>query len=246
MVSIRSYLIIIVVVLWSIVDGRLSSPFDIRLDDYKVDTTADLVIHTPRPKFSWKIPFPDEFSKRNIYQNAYQIQLVERDQQLKWDSEAIRSSQSLHVPYTGHFDLSPSKYYRFRIRVWTSDSIEASEWTNWIQFRTSIFNVQEYLTSNADLLWIGSTQINMNELRKEFNIPNTSPVKSANVIICGLGYYELYLNGKNVDPSRKLDPGWTTYEKRSLLVSFDVTQNITVNNFFLFSLKKRSIVFVLL
>lgn len=68
----------------------------------------------------------------------------------------------------------------------------------------------------------------MNELRKEFTIPNTSPVKAAIVYICGIGYYELYLNGKKVDPSRKLDPGWTSYEVRTLVASFDLTSNITV------------------
>ncbi len=130
-------------------------------------------------------------------------------------------------------DLLPSTYYHFRVRVWTTNSDEASEWTDWIVFRTSIFNLHEYLTSNADLLWIGSTKIYMNELRKEFTVPNTSPIKSAIVYLCGLGYYEFYLNGNNVDPSRKLDPGWTTYEKRTLLVSFDVTPNITVRRFLL-------------
>jgi hypothetical protein len=90
------------------------------------------------------------------------------------------------------------------------------------------------MTNNADLLWIGSKKINMNELRKEFNVPNTSPVQSAIVYICGLGYYEFYLNGNNVDPSRKLDPGWTTYGKRTLIVSFDVTTNITVRHVFFF------------
>ena len=71
------------------------------------------------------------------------------------------------------------------------------------------------------------TDINMNELRKEFNVSNTSPVKSAIVHMTGIGYYEFYLNGYKVDPSRKLDPGWTTYEKRTLIVSYDVTSNIT-------------------
>jgi hypothetical protein len=47
--------------------------------------------------------------------------------------------------------------------------------------------------------------------------------------MCGLGYYQFYLNSNNVDPSRKLDPGWTTYNKRTLFVSFDVTANITVS-----------------
>ena len=47
----------------------------------------------------------------------------------------------------------------------------------------------------------------------------------ATCLISGLGYYELYLNGDKIDPSRKLDPGWTTYEKRTLFVSFDLTSN---------------------
>jgi hypothetical protein len=93
-----------------------------------------------------------------------------------------------------------------------------------------LFNLHDYITQNANLIWLGSTKINMNELRKEFNVPNTSPDKSAIVYITGVGYYEFYLNGKNVDPSRKLDPGWTTYDKRTLLASYDVTANITVRD----------------
>ena len=107
-------------------------------------------------------------------------------------------------------------------------SNEPSEWTQWIKFRTSIFDLHEYLTDRSDLLWIGSTGINMNELRTEFLVPNTSPIKSAIVYMTGLGYYEFHLNGYKVDPSRKLDPGGTTYEKRTLMFSYDVTPNITV------------------
>jgi alpha-L-rhamnosidase len=231
------YCTTLLILVWSVVNGRLLAPFDVRIDHHKVDTTRDLIINTPRPRFSWKIPVVDNTLHRNIQQIAYQIQLQsiklsQQDKQFQWDSEPVVSSQSTHVPYTGHIDLLPSTYFRFRLRVWTTNSEEPSEWTKWIQFRTPIFNLHDYITGNADLQWIGSTQINMNELRKEFNVPNTSPVKSAIVYLCGLGYYEFYLNGKNVDPSRKLDPGWTTYEKRSLLTSFDVTPNITVRQFF--------------
>jgi hypothetical protein len=77
----------------------------------------------------------------------------------------------------------------------------------------------------------------MNELRKEINVSNTTPVKSAIVYISGLGCYEFYLNGKKVDSSCKLDPGWTTYEKRTLLASYDVTPNIRVKNIY-FQLRK--------
>jgi alpha-L-rhamnosidase len=208
-----------------------------------VETTNDLIINTPRPRFSWKIRVVDNKSQRNVQQTAYQMQLqsvkiCERDTQFQWDSERVLSSQSIHVPYTGEDDLSPSRYYRFRVRVWTTSyPEEASEWTDWIRFRTPIFNLHEYFTKNATVFWIGSTKMNMNELRKEFLVPNTSPIKSAIVYISGIGYYELYVNGNKVDPSRKLDPGWTSYEIRTLVASFDLTPNITVRITLFFSSK---------
>ena len=219
--------------LCSTVDARSPSPIDIRIDHYKAAIVHDLIINTPRPRFSWKLAFSKDTTQRNVQQTAYQVQLEptrvpEDDSSWKWDSARVSSSQSIHVPYSGQHDLLPATNYRLRLRVWTTLSKEASEWTDWIRFRTSIFHLHEYLTTNVDLLWIGSTQINMNELRKEFLVPNTSPVRSATVYIAGIGYYELYINGFNVDPTRKLDPGWTTYEARTLLASFDLTTNITV------------------
>ncbi len=237
MFCLRYYSALLMCLHWSIVNAHLPCPFDIRIDHYKVDTTQDLVINTPRPQFSWKIRVLEGVSNRNVEQIAYQIQLSERDNHFQWDSERAVSSQSVHVPYTSDTDLLSSTYYRFRLRVWITNSKESSEWTDWIFFRTPIFNLHEYITSINNLLWIGSTKIHMNELRKEFTVPNTSPIKSAIVYLCGLGYYQFYLNGKNVDPSRKLDPGWTTYEKRTLFVSFDITANITVKYIY-FSFKR--------
>ena len=225
--------IVFIFIIWSTVDAHSSSPFDVRIDHHKVDVADDLVINTPRPRFSWKIRILNNRSQRNVQQNAYQIQLqsiklTQRDEQFEWDSERVVSSQSIHIPYTGQTDLLPSTYYRFRVRVWITNSVEPSEWTNWLRFRTPIFNLHRYLTENSSAIWIGSRKINMNELRKEFVVPNASPIKSAIVYISGIGYYELYLNGNKVDPSRKLDPGWTSYTFRTLFVTFDVTANITV------------------
>jgi len=216
-----------------VVVAQWSSPFDVRIEHYKAETTRDLIINTPRPRFSWKLPISNDVTQRNIQQTAYQLQIEstkisKRYSSVIWDSERVASAQSTHVPYTGQHDLIPETNYRFRLRIWTTISKKPSEWTDWIRFRTPIFNIHEYLTRNANLLWIGSTQINMNELRKEFLVPNTSPIRSAIAYISGIGYYELYINGYNVDPSRKLDPGWTTYEIRTLLASFDLTTNITV------------------
>jgi alpha-L-rhamnosidase len=230
---------LLMLLLWLVADAQSACPFDVRIDHHKVETSHDLVINTPRPRFSWKICVLDNKLQRNVQQTAYQMQLqsiklTQRDKQFQWDSGQVVSSQSIHVLYTGQNNLLPSTYYHFRVRVWTTNSKEPSEWTDWIRFRTPIFNLHKYLTENSTALWIGSTKINMNELRKEFTVPNTSPIKSAIVYISGIGYYELYVNGERVDPSRTLDPGFTGYEIRTLIVSFDLTQNITVRSDFLF------------
>ncbi|NJX14327.1 family 78 glycoside hydrolase catalytic domain [Tamlana crocina] len=64
-------------------------------------------------------------------------------------------------------------------------------------------------------------------LRKSFSI--TKEVTSAEVAICGLGLYELYLNGKKVG-DRVLDPAQTSYDKRAFYVRHDITEAISKNN----------------
>ncbi len=60
-------------------------------------------------------------------------------------------------------------------------------------------------------------------LRKDFM--TKGPVKSAVASVCGLGYYELYLNGEKVG-DHVLDPTFTRYDKRALYVTYDVTEEI--------------------
>ncbi|MDP6380793.1 MAG: family 78 glycoside hydrolase catalytic domain, partial [Phycisphaerae bacterium] len=50
-------------------------------------------------------------------------------------------------------------------------------------------------------------------------------VKKARVYICGLGYYELYVNGKKVG-DHVLDPAFTRYDLRALYVTYDVTEMV--------------------
>jgi hypothetical protein len=47
-------------------------------------------------------------------------------------------------------------------------------------------------------------------------------VKQAVIHICGLGHYELTINGRRVG-DREMDPGWTNYRKTCLYSSYDVT-----------------------
>ena len=59
--------------------------------------------------------------------------------------------------------------------------------------------------------------------RREFDL--SSEVMSAHLKICGLGYYEAWLNGKRIG-DHVLDPAQTDYEARRLYVTYDVTELI--------------------
>ena len=60
-------------------------------------------------------------------------------------------------------------------------------------------------------------------LRREFEIARK--VARARVYICGLGWNELYLNGRKVG-DHVLDPATTDYRKRALYVTYDVTDRL--------------------
>lgn len=57
-------------------------------------------------------------------------------------------------------------------------------------------------------------------LRREFTVEKE--IRRAMVCICGLGYFELRINGGKVG-DHELDPGYTPYHKRVLYVTHDVT-----------------------
>ncbi|MFA5863940.1 MAG: family 78 glycoside hydrolase catalytic domain [Phycisphaerae bacterium] len=75
--------------------------------------------------------------------------------------------------------------------------------------------------------WIGMPEVFRGRssplLRREFKVEAT--VTSATLTICGLGYYEAYLNGCRVG-DHVLDPAQTDYDLRCLYVTYDVTSQL--------------------
>jgi alpha-L-rhamnosidase len=58
-------------------------------------------------------------------------------------------------------------------------------------------------------------------LRREFQAEKR--IKRATAYVCGLGFFELYVNGRHVS-DHVMDPGLSNYGKRDLYVTFDVTK----------------------
>ena len=59
--------------------------------------------------------------------------------------------------------------------------------------------------------------------RKEFTV--AGDIELASINICGLGHYELHINGEKIG-NRFLSPGWSNYQKRCLYNTYDITELI--------------------
>ena len=156
-------------------------------------------------------------------QTAYQI-LVSSNQEknLKgigdvWDSKKILSDKSLNINFKGE-SLKSSKTYYWKVRVWNQDGL-VSAYSKPSFFITGLINKEDVKGK-----WITSSNEKgkpMPLFRKSFFLTD----KKANAIIhiAGLGYYELYVNGKKVG-DHVLDPGQTNYDDYTFYVTYDVSK----------------------
>jgi alpha-L-rhamnosidase len=168
-------------------------------------------IDVAKPRFFWINDHPE----RGQVQSAYQI-LVSTDPKAAagdiWDSGKVASPKSTQIVFAGKA-LESGKSYYWKVRTWDRGGAE-SPWSAVARFDTGLFNKGEWKG-----IWIGKK----NQLRKEFALKGR--VKRARAYIAGLGYYELRVNGRKAG-SRVLDPAWTTYDKRVLYATYDVTMSL--------------------
>ncbi|CAF0861799.1 unnamed protein product [Adineta ricciae] len=189
-----------------------------------VTTHSDIVIDTHTPHFSWQLA--DEYSLsgeliRNIRQIGYHIRVYNTiADQLAWDSGYVSSPLSLYTQYAG-VPFSSDTRYNVSIKYYTIE--RESQWYT-ARFRTALFSLTDWTGQ-----WIGSNYINMNQLR---TVVDLKPIKiqSASAFISGVGFYQMYIEGQLIDPSRRLDVGWTTYQQRTLYTSYDLTDIINTTN----------------
>ncbi|TZF83834.1 Bacterial alpha-L-rhamnosidase [Pedobacter sp. BS3] len=201
-----------------------------------------LGVEQPNPALSWQLTS----NQRNTMQTAYRILVSDDVNLLKsnkgniWDSGKINSQSSIQVKYTGQ-KLKSAKTYYWKVKVWDNKG-RVSDWSDKASWQMGLLTAADW--SKAQ--WIGYNRLPDSArivpalhsltkagknvrlkrdilplLRKEFTV--STSVKSATLFICGLGQFELSLNGKKVS-DHFLDPGWTQYDKHALYVTFDVTK----------------------
>ena len=173
------------------------------------------------PQFSWKLPATDH----GLTQSAFQIICASNKSLLAtnpdlWDSGWVDSSQSVFIDYTGKKLKSREQLY-WKVRYKDLDN-QPSEWSqpNWLEMALLEDN-------DWQARWIYLPEDNPAEssptphFRKTFTLEK-KPLSRARAYITARGIFELQVNGKRVG-SDYFQPEWTDYSKRSLFVTYDIT-----------------------
>lgn len=136
--------------------------------------------------------------------------------------------------------LHSSTKYWWSVKIWNKDG-EESAWSAPQHFEMGLLNEHDW----QDAKWLSlekdtrkseyhfreiqSNRMEQPELRTSYpagyfrkEIKLKGKVESARAYVCGLGYYELYLNGKKVG-DHLLDPVPTSYDELALYVPHDIT-----------------------
>jgi len=177
--------------------------------------TDPLGVDVPQPRFSWVLAHSQRDEKQGAYQVlvATQSDALAHDHGDQWDSGKVPSEDFTQVVYAGKA-LESGRTYYWKVRYWDKEG-RNSEYSRPAQFGMGLLSREEWKGS-----WIGGGSANGNEFRKEFTL--TGKVMGARAYITALGYYELRVNGRRIGPN-VLDPAWTTYPKRVLYSTYDIS-----------------------
>ena len=177
----------------------------------------------------------------DLMQSSYRILVASSAEELAmnrgslWDSGRVQSGQRLYVTYGGQPLYSYQSCY-WKVRIWDQAG-RVSAWSASAKWTMAILRPDEWkarwIAAEPDGQLQPQARENQGQwadsapplpiFRKEFRV--TGPVKSAIVVVSGLGDYELHLNGGNVTDTL-LNPGWTNYRKAVLYNTFDVTRRL--------------------
>ncbi len=214
--------------------GCAQSAGSLRLTDLRCEYLVNPQgIDTPTPRLSWYLA-PSDPALRSLKQTAYQILVASSQAMLDqnrpdlWDTGIVRSDQSIHIPYGGTQLASGTRCF-WKARALDREGIP-SPWSE-----TATFSVGLLQPTDWKAQWIGldvpdplsapeNTRLPARMLRREF--PLEKRVQRATAYICGLGLYELYVNGKKIG-DHVLDPGLTDYSRRAFYVTYDITPQLT-------------------
>lgn len=206
-----------------------------------------LALDTAQPRFGWQL----QDNRQGAMQTAYQIEVYSLNngkKKLAWDSGKTASSQSQLVSYAGN-TLAPVTKYVWRVKVWDEKG-QPSGWGKESEFRLAPaagflnaewigaitqkdahlpygrkFHGTEMKKPEVKALWQAVDTLAKKSICLRRSFTSEKEISDATVYICGLGFYELTLNGNKVGDS-ELAPLWSDYDKTLYYNVYDVTSQL--------------------
>lgn len=170
------------------------------------------------PQLSWQITSGMD----NVLQSAYHLQIASSEEGLTagkadvWDSGKVESSQSTGI-FIEKLPLKSRTKYFWRVKIWDNYGAE-SPWSETSTFETAFLSQSDWHGG-----WIGyvpGMPGRVQYFKSTYQTPQE--VKSARAYVSGLGFYELYINGRKVG-DRVHEPAQSTYSKTVYYTTYDIT-----------------------
>jgi alpha-L-rhamnosidase len=176
-----------------------------------------LGIDVATPRFTWEISAGHNGKQTACRLNvATSPQLLKRGKADVWKSRRVNTDISRMV-YQGPALQAHTRYY-WQVEVWSNGRKLTSEVAS---FETAKLSITDW----HDAKWISDTFDKEFRkaplLRKSISLEEKN-IKNARLYVSGVGYYEFFINGAHVS-DRKLEPGYTHFDKRVLYSTYDVT-----------------------
>ncbi|MDR1719704.1 MAG: glycoside hydrolase family 78 protein [Dysgonamonadaceae bacterium] len=185
--------------------------YDLRCENLVNPNAIDNTV----PHFSWKIHCDNPTPPR-----CYEIQVATDSLSLTknkadcWRQEKIPVTASVMMPYKGR-PLKQRMLYYWRVRA----KDEEGRLSDWSPIQRFGIGILEGLQGSYIGLSASNGDVRTPLLRKTFAFDASG---TALLHVNSLGYHEVYLNGRKVD-NRVLSPAVSQLNKRSLIVTYDVT-----------------------
>ncbi len=184
-----------------------------------------LGVDVATPHLSWGL----SGSERTQRQTAYRILVASSLDRLRqnrgdqWDSGKVASSEQSGVEYGGPALRSNQQCF-WKVMVWDQVG-KGSRWSRAGSWTMGLLGPGEWKAK-----WVQSPETNVYPLplfRRELRVER--PIQRALVHVCGLGQFDLFLDGAKVS-DHFLDPAWSVYEKTDYCVTFDLTEKLGVGD----------------